>query len=180
MFAVPEDVSSIQKAQLDTLVKFVDATADAAEQWFELNLKSAKAANAEVVKQIRALASVKDVQELSTLQTSFSQANAEKAAGFVRALYGWATETQGEMSKLVEDQIADINRTLSAVVDRAAKSAPNGSEFAFAAVKSALTAGNQAYDAFSKAGKQVADLTEATVNATTQGVAPGSTRKKAA
>jgi phasin family protein len=176
MFAVPEDVSALQKAQLDTLVKFIGATADAAEQWFELNLKSAKAANAEAVKQIRALASVRDVQELSALQTSFSQENAEKAAGFVRALYGWATETQGELSRLVEGQVAEMNKTLAAAVDKAAKSAPNGSELAFAAVKSALTAGNQAYDALSKAGKQVADLTEATVNAS----APGATRKKAA
>lgn len=180
MFAVPEDLNAFQKAQLDTLVKFVDATADAAEQWFDLNLKSAKAANAEAIKQLRALATVKDVQELSTLQTSFSQANAEKAAGFVRAVYGWAAETQGELGKLVEEQISEVNKSLTTAIDRAAKSAPNGSEFAFAAVKSALTAGNQAYDALSKAGKQVVDLTEATVNASTHGAAPAATRKKAA
>ena len=51
---------------------------------------------------------------------------------------------------------------MSAAIDNAAKSAPSGSEFAFAAVKSALTAANQAYDVLSKAGKQVVDMTEAT------------------
>ena len=47
-------------------------------------------------------------------------------------------------------------------MDKAAKSAPSGSEFAFTAVKQAVTAANQAYDALSKAGKQVVDMTEAT------------------
>ena len=38
-----------------------------------------------------------------------------------------------------------------------------------------MTAANQAYDALTKAGKQVADMTEATVSAT-----PAAPRKKAA
>jgi hypothetical protein len=64
---------------------------------------------------------------------------------------------------------------MAAALDKAAKAAPTGSEFAFAAVKSAMTAANQAYDALTKAGKQVADMTEATINS-----APGTPRKKAA
>jgi hypothetical protein len=63
-------------------------------------------------------------------------------------------------------------------VDKAARSAPGGSEFAFAALKQAMSATNQALDAVSKASKQVVDITEATVNAGTAGVvAP---KKKAA
>ena len=177
MFAMPEDMNAYQKAQLDTMVKFADATAGAFEQWFDLNIKSAKAANAELTKQMRALAGAKDVQELSSLQTSFSQANSEKMMGFVRAMYGWISETQGEMSKLWEGEMAEVNKTLAATIDKAARSAPSGSEFAFAAVKQAMTAANQAYDAMSKAGKQVAEMTEATVTATTNAA---TAKKKAA
>ena len=79
-------------------------------------------------------------------------------------MYGWATEMQGEVSKLVETQVADINKNVVEAIDRAAKSAPTGSEFAFAALKSALTAANQAYDVMSKAGKQVAAYTENTLS----------------
>jgi phasin family protein len=170
MFAVNEDFSTYQRTNLDSLLKYSDAATEAAEQWFELNARTAKAGVAEALKQVRALATAKDVQELTSLQTGFSQANAEKLLGFARAVYGWATETQGELTKLAEAQIAEINRSLAAAVDKAAKSAPTGSEFAFAAIKQAMSATNQALDAVSKASKQVGDIAEATVSATTGGL----------
>ena len=82
MFALPEDLTAYQKAHLDSILKFADASSAAVEQWFDLNIKSAKAASAEALKQLRALATAKDVQELSALQTSFSQANADKLQGY--------------------------------------------------------------------------------------------------
>jgi phasin family protein len=175
MFPISEDLGAYQKAHLESVLKFADASSAAAEHWFDLNIKSAKAASAEAVKQLRALATAKDVQELSALQTSFSQANAEKLQGYLRALQTWATETHGELSKVVESEVSEINKSLSAAVDKAAKSAPSGSEFAFAAVKQAMSATNQAYDVIAKAGKQVADITESTVAA-----AAGAGKKRAA
>ena len=179
-FSVPEELSNYYKTSVETWLRFADAGVSATEQWFDLHTKSAKAATAEAIKQTRALAAAKDVQELTALQTSFSQANGEKLTGFARALYGWATETHGEVSKLVEEQIADVNKTLASAIDKASKSAPSGSEFAFNAVKQAVSAANQAYDAMSKAGKQVVDMTEATVSASAAGVTPAGSRKKVA
>ena len=177
MFAIPEELSSYQKSHIDSVMKFADATTDAFEQWFDLNMKSAKAANAEAMKQLRALATAKDVQELSALQTGFSQGNADKLMGYLRAVQAWASETHGQLSKVVEGEVAEINKNLAAAVDKAAKSAPSGSEFAFAAMKQAMSATNQAYDVMAKAGKQVVEVTEATVAATASGAAP---KKKAA
>ena len=175
MFAIPEEVGAQAKNNIEQALKFAETTAEAAEELFELNLKTAKAASVDAVKQIKALADAKDVQELASLQTSFAQSNAEKLFGYGRAVYGWTAVAQGEISKLVDAQIAEVNKTFAAALDKAAKSAPSGSEFAFAAVKSAMTAANQAYDALTKAGKQVADMTEATISA-----APSASRKKAA
>ena len=176
IFAVPEDVSAQAKNNIEQALKFAETTADAAEELFELNLKTARAASADALKQLKAMATAKDVQELASLQTSFAQANAEKLFGYSRAVYGWSAEAQGEISKLVETQIAEVNKNVAAALDKAAKAAPSGSEFAFAAVKSAMSAANQAYDALTKVGKQVAEVTEATINTT----APGTPRKKAA
>jgi phasin family protein len=177
MFAVPEDVSAYQKAQLDSVLKFADATTTAFEQWFDLNIKSAKAGSAEVLKQLRALAAAKDVQELSSLQTGFSQANSEKVMGYVRAVQAWATDSYGEITKVVEAEVAEINKNLASALDKAAKSAPSGSEYAFAAMKQAMSAANQAYDVIAKAGKQAVDMTDATI-ANTSGAIAG--KKKAA
>lgn len=175
MFTVPEDLSTQAKLKIDQTLKFTETSTEAAEQLFDLNLKTIKAAGVDAATQFKALAGAKDVQEFASLQTSFVQANAEKVAGYFRAVYGWGTDTQGELSKLFETQVAEANKTLTAALDKAAKSAPTGSEFAFAAAKSALTAANQAYDAITKAGKQVADITEATIAS-----APSVSRKKAA
>ncbi len=175
MFALPEDMTTYQKTHLDSMLKFADATSAAVEQWFDLNIKSAKAASAETVKQLRALATAKDVQELSALQTGFSQANADKLQGYLRAVQTWATESHGELSKLVEGEVNEINKNLTAALEKAAKSAPSGSEFAFAAMKQAMSTANQAYDALAKAGKQVVDITESTVAATA-----AATKKKVA
>jgi phasin family protein len=180
MIAVPEEFTTYQKSSLESLVKFADAWTNAVEQLFDLNVKSAKAGSQEAIKQVRALAAAKDVQELVALQSGFAQANAEKTAGFARAVYAWGTEAQTEISKLLDGQVADINRSFAAAIDKAAKSAPSGSEFAFAAVKQAVSAANQAYDAITKAGKQVAEMTENTVTATANAVAPAMVAKKKA
>jgi phasin family protein len=178
MFSVAEDVTTYQKSTVEGLIKFADAWSQATEQLFDLNLKSTKAGTHEMLKQLRALAHAKDVQEFVALNSEFAQANAEKAAGFARALYSWSTETQTEVSKLLDTQIGEMNKVVAAAVDKAAKSAPSGSEFAFSAMKQAMSAANQAYDAITKAGKQVAEMTESTVTATANAVAPTIAGKK--
>jgi phasin family protein len=178
MIAVPEEFSTYQKSSVESFIKFADAWTNAAEQLFDLNVKSAKAGSQEALKQVRELANARDVQEFVALQSTFVQGNAEKTAGFARALYSWGTDTQGEISKLMDGQIAEINRTFASAIDKAAKAAPTGSEFAFAAVKQAVSAANQAYDAMTKAGKQVAEMTESTVTATANAVAPTIVAKK--
>jgi phasin family protein len=181
LFNVPEDVTSQAKTNFENALRLTETAAEATEKLFELNVRTAKAASADAVSQIKALTTAKDVQELASLQTSFAQSNAEKAAGYARAVYGWATETQGEVSKLFETQVAEINKNVTDAIDRAAKSAPTGSEFAFAALKSALTAANQAYDVLSKAGKQVAAYTETSlVTPATPGDVAAASRKRAA
>ena len=179
MFAVNEDLNSYQKSNTERLVKIADAAGDAAEQWFELHMKSAKAASTELTGQMRALVAAKDVQELSSLQTSFAQANAEKMMGYAKAMYAWASDTHAQMTKLAEHQIADTNKNLAAALDKAAKAAPAGSEYAFTAVKSAMSTANQAYDALTKASKQVVEITEATVTATASNATSAARRKAA-
>lgn len=180
MFVVPEDLSAFQKAHLDTLLKFTDTFAQAGEQLFDLQVKSAKAGTAEAIKQVRALAGAKDVQELVSLQTTFAQANGEKVFGLARAVYSWAADTQAEVSKVVDGQVGDLNKSLATTLDKAAKSAPSGSEYAFAAFKQALSSANQAYDALTKASKQVVEMTEATVTSTASTIVPAISKKKAA
>ena len=135
----------------------------------------------------KALLAVKDVQELVSLQSSLTQPMIEKAVAYNRNVYEIATQTQEEISKVVEGQMTEANKNLAAALEKAAKSAPAGSDVAVAAVKSAIAAANSAYESMTKAAKQVAELTEANVAAATSATvkaagatAPKATTKKAA
>ena len=150
-------------------------------------LNTARAVLEDSVASTKALMGAKDVQELISLQTSLAQPMVEKAVAYSRSIYEIASQTQEEVSKLFEAQVAEANKTFAAALDKAAKSAPAGSDVAVAAVKSAIAAANSAYDSVTKAAKQVAEIAEANVAAATSATvkavstsAPAKSSKKAA
>jgi phasin family protein len=167
MYNVPEQLIATNKENLETVLEFAGITAAGAEKLVDLQLKTAKAAFAEAVKSVKAVAAAKDVQELTDIQTSITQPAAEKTLAYARSVYAVVAETQAELSKFFEDRVAELNKNVVTAMEKAAKSAPAGSEVAVSAMKSAMAAANQAYDAFSKASKQVAEVTEATMTAAT-------------
>ncbi|HQZ02626.1 MAG TPA: phasin family protein, partial [Thauera sp.] len=86
---------------------------------------------------------------------------------YARSVYEITSQSQEEVSKVMESQVAEMNKGVATALDKAAKSAPAGSDVAVAAVKSAIAAANSAYDSMSKAAKQVAEIAEANVAAAT-------------
>jgi hypothetical protein len=72
--------------------------------------------------------------------------------------------------------MTEINKIIVTGLDQAERNAPAGSDMAVAAMKSMVAAANQAYDAFTKAGKQAQEAASATVNT----VRPAPAKKKAA
>jgi uncharacterized phage protein gp47/JayE len=89
-----------------------------------------------------------------------------------------AAATQSEIGKMVEEQVGEFNKHVVTAVDRMVKTAPAGSEVAVAAVKTAISAVNSAYDNLAKASKQFAEMTQANVEAMAAGQA--APKKKAA
>ena len=158
-------------------IAFAGITAAGAEKLIEVQLRIAKNVFADTVKNAKALVAVKDVQELTEIQAAIAQPSADKVTAYGRSVYAVIAETQAELNKFFEARIAETNKSFVTVLDQAVKSAPAGSDVAVAAVKSAMAAANQAYDAFSRATKQVAEATEATMTTATHTVA---TKKKAA
>jgi phasin family protein len=163
MYNVPEQLLATNKEALETFVEFASITAAGVEKLLDVQVKIAKAVFADTVKHAKMVVAAKDVQELTEIQTTSVQPSTEKATSYGRSIYSVVAETQTELSKFFEVRFADVNKNLTAALDKAVKSAPAGSDVAVAAVKSALATANQAYDAFSKASKQVAEATEATM-----------------
>ena len=168
VIAIPEQVAVVNKANVDTALRAAGIAFEGTERLIELNLKVARATFADSAKAAKSLVNVKDVQGLLSLGPTAAHPGVEKAADYARSVWEIASATQAEFSKLVEERVAEFNKTVVATLDKVAKSGPAGSDVAVAAVKSAIAAANSAYDSAVKAAKQVADLTEANVAAATQ------------
>ena len=179
-FTAPEQFVEAGKAALETLLGQATSAFARAERLAALNLNTARSVMEDGVANTKALLAVKDPQELVKLQTSLAQPMVDKAVAYARSVYEIAAEGQNEVTKLVEAQIAEINKTVNSALDQAAKSAPAGSEAAFTAAKSAMAAANSAYDSVSKAAKQASDLAEANVAAATKATVQALSTKKAA
>jgi len=177
MYTVPEQLIAANKENLESFISLAGIMFVGTEKLIDLNVKTAKAAFADAAKTAKSLSGAKDVQELTDVQTTFVQPAADKFAAYGRGVYAVASETQADLTKFFEERIAELNKNFVSALDKAAKSAPAGSDVAVAAVKSAVAAANQAYDVFSKASRQVVEATEATVSAA---INTTGTKKKAA
>jgi phasin family protein len=162
-----EQLIAAQKANVETLFGLTNKAFEGVEKLVELNLQVAKTALGEAGDNTRAALSVKDAQELIALQTSLLQPSAEKAAAYGRHIYDIAAATNAEVTKAVEAQVADAQKSFINLVDSASKNAPAGTENAVALVRSAVAAANNAFESVQKAAKQAADVAEANFTAVT-------------
>ena len=181
MFATPEQIVASSKTNMENALSIANSAFANVERLSALNLNTARTMLEDAMSSTKSLLAAKDAQELITLQTAMVQPLVEKAVAYNRSVYEITSQSQEEVSKMIEAQIAELNKNLSAALDKAAKSAPAGSDVAVAAVKSAIAAANSAYDSVNKAAKQVAEIAEANVAAATNATVKAvSTSTKAA
>ncbi|MFM2066504.1 MAG: hypothetical protein RLZZ584_1413 [Pseudomonadota bacterium] len=157
----PEQITAASKQTIESLLELSSKAFAGVEKLVELNLQTARAGFDEGAEAAKAALSVKDAQELLTLQAGLVQPAADKAAAYGRQVYEIAAATQADITKLVEAQFASAQQQVSALVESAVKNAPAGSENAVALVKSAVAAANNAVETAQKAAKQAASVAEA-------------------
>lgn len=165
MYNPTQDIAEINKTNVAQATKFAALSLEAAEKLVKFQLGAAKSVFAQSVESANAVAAVKDVQDLLALRTKFAEAQMQTAMGYSRHLYELATEAQSGYSALAEESFGVYSKGMAAMVDKASKSAPAGSDVAVNAFKSTLAATTAAFDQFQKASKQVASLADANVRA---------------
>ena len=161
-----DELTANSKASVEVALKAITSSFGNLERLTALNINTARTLLDDNVGAARAMLSAKDVRELVGLQASLAQPMVEKLAAYNRSVYEIASQNQSEFVRLVESQIADLNKKFTSALDSAAKSTPV-SDVAVAAVKSALAAANSVYDNANKVAKQVAEIAEANMTAAT-------------
>ena len=165
MTYTPEQLIAAQKSTVETFFGLTSKAFEGVEKLVELNLQVARATLTEASETAQAALSVKDAQELLSLQAGLLQPAAEKATAYSRHVYDIVAGTNAEVTKAAEATLAEGQRKVLALVDTAVKNAPAGSESAVALVKSAVAAANNAYESVHKAAKQATEVAEANFTA---------------
>src|SRR5512134_3620834 len=182
MNVAPEKLVALNKANVEAAVSVANIYIDGTERLIEVQLTAAKAAVADAAKNAKIIGNIKDAQGLTSLQSDLVTPGIEKFVSFSRSVYEIAAQTQSELAHVVEERLADYNKSVIATLEQVVKSAPSGvgADAAVAAVKSAVAAASSAYDTYSKAAKQVVDMTEANVTAITSKAVQAQKKAKAA
>jgi phasin family protein len=186
MFTTPEQFASANKASVEAMLSLANTALASAERIAALNLNTARSLLEDGVANTKAILGAKDPQEALAVQASLAQPNVEKAVAYTRSVYEISAQSKEEVAKLLEGQFGDFQKQVAGLLDKAAKSAPAGSDVAVNAVKSAIAAATSAFDSMNKAAKQVAEIAEANVAAATNatvkavGTTAAAGKKKAA
>lgn len=180
MYQAPEQLMALNKANLEIAMKFAGVALHGAERILDLQLKAARTVFADSVESAKTIAAVKDLKELAALNESLAQPTIEKATAYAKSVYDVTAATQAEFGKLVEEQVAEVNKQVVTALDQLVKTAPAGSEVGIATLKSAIAAANSAYENMSKVTKQFAEVTQSNIEAVAKQAVNGTKKAKKA
>lgn len=167
----PEQFAATNKAAVDSLLSVANTALASAERMLSLNLETARSVIEDSAANAKALMAAKDPKDALAIQATLAQPNVEKAVAYTRSVYEISTQTQQELTKMVEAQFGDFQKSISGLLEKAAKSAPAGSDVAVTAVQSAIAAANSAFDNMRQAAKQMSDMTQSNIAAATSATA---------
>ena len=158
-----------QSKNIDLLKELNQKFFESYEQLTQLHLKTLKSSSEEGFENLRKLLTVSDPQSFASLQASMAQptAYAERILDFNRQVYELVSKTQGNMSKLAEEQAGQAGKQIQDLVESIVKNAPAGSEPMVSVLKSAFKNAGTAYDDLNKAARKVAEMAESNINAAT-------------
>ncbi len=160
MYVSPDKIAASSKSGVEAILGFAQTQFEALEKIAQLNIESAKEAMVDGAEHVKTLLDAKDPQDLMKLNAAYAQPSLAKAVSYSKSVYDVATSTQAHVTKMIESQAAEMNRTMVSMLDTIAKNSPAGGEAAMGAVKTAMAAMNTAYDSLTRVAKQAAEVVD--------------------
>lgn len=157
---VAEQFSDFSKSNVDAAMKFAAVGVGSAERFLGLNFEATKAGFDASSKNAKAVASVKDAQELNSLSTKAAETGMELVMGYSKNFYEIASSAQAQYTSLVEERVSVFQQSMVDTLDKVSKAAPAGSDVFVTAMKTGLAATTAATDSFTKAAKQASALAD--------------------
>ncbi len=171
-----EQFSAWNKANVDGALDFARLSLHTTERLLALNLEASRAVLADVTKSAQGF-EAKDFQDVGALRNRVAEAGWNKVSAYSKAAYDVLSNAQAEMAAAWEQRVAEFHHQSAAAIEKAAKSAPAGTEPFIALLKSGLAASASAFDTATKATRQFTNYAESSMKAAAANVAPKSGKK---
>lgn len=161
-----DHVVSSQKAGLDALQAFLDISLNSIEKISSHHLASSRRSLEQNIQSGREILDSKDIHAALSLGGTFVQPHIDNGIDYLRGIHDISNEAQEQFISLIEHGHGELNKSISSVLDWYSKSAGHA-DVAVAAVRSAVSAANSAFENAHKTARQVANITDASLKAAT-------------
>ncbi len=177
-----EQFTAVQKANIEVMVSLMRTAFQGMEQLAALNIAATRELFNNSVAGTQQMMNAKDPQELIRVNNPLSHPNMQKMMEYSRNVYDLMTQMQKEVTTVMESSYSNFSRTASSAIEKTSANAPVGGDVFAATMKSLLSATNQAFEKMQGISRQMAEITEANIqaasSATTKAVSSAAPRGK--
>lgn len=166
-----EQITAAQKANTEVLTAMMRTSFEGLQRIADLNMAATRELFDTTISNANSMMSAKDINEAARINQSLAKPSVERMVDYSRRLYDLMAQMQKEMTGIVESQYSQFAKTAAGAIDKTKASAPVGGDVFAAAMKSMLDATNKVFDQMSATAKQMSDVTDANVQATTSATA---------
>ena len=170
-----EQLAAAQKANAEVMMALMRTAFNGVERLTALNMAASREFFNSTVANTQQLMGAKDAGEVAKLNSELAKPNVDKLMEYSRNVYDLVTEMQKEVTSVMEAQYSSFTKNATSAVEKAKASAPVGGDMFAATMQSMLNASNKAFDSMSSMAKQLADIADANIQATSKAAAPAKT-----
>lgn len=163
-----QQFSSTNKANLQAFTHLTSAVFSGVEKLVELNLATSKTALGDSFGHIRSALDAKDATQFQAVCKDFMQANTDQSSAYAQHVQAIVTASSAELTKAVEAQVAQAQKSMASLMDSLLKNAPAGTEAAVAAFQKAMTVGQTAMESAQSQAQKAVEVARTTFSETTQ------------
>ncbi|MDD2884627.1 MAG: phasin family protein [Dechloromonas sp.] len=175
-----EQLTAAQKANAEVMMALLRTAFNGVERLTALNMAASRDFFNNTVANAQQLMAAKDANEVAKLNGELAKPNVDKLVNYSRSVYDLVSEMQKEVTSVMEAQYSTFAQNATTAVEKAKAAAPVGGDVFAATMQSMLGASTKAFDQMTSMAKQLSDIAEANIQATTKPTAPAKSATAAA
>lgn len=149
-----EQMNELQKKNLEAAMRLAQLSIENSQRIMEIQVSTAKTLFEEGVQNAKALAAVKDPQDMMNLRTQFAQSTTEKMLACAREIAEITTRAQAEVGKLVGEQLTTGSHDVFEAMQKMFKGMPITDQNALGAMQSAMDTTRAAFEQMTRASTE--------------------------